>query len=430
MGVDQPVTAGVEPRAPRAPTFSGQFLGCKVSQTDLAQLRERLAADGLHEVAAGGEVHVVNGCAVTAEAVAKTRQAVRRALASGSAHVVVTGCAARLAGARLADLGDRVHVVADAAEETPAAVGDLLSGLGCRGVRPAPARRDRTRAFVKVQDGCSFVCSFCVIPLVRGASRSRTLDEVVADVRRRVAAGHREVVLTGVNIGLFHDGRSRLADVIRTVGAVDGVERLRLSSIEVDHLEPAVVAALAETPVALPHLHVPMQSGDDVVLRAMRRRAPAARYAARIAAARAAIPGLNVTADVIVGFPGEDAAAFGRTLDLVRATGMTRIHTFPYSPRPGTRTAGDDPVPADTKRERADRLRAVADAQGRAWRASRLGTRDEVLVERVGRGGRASGYARDYTAWRLDAPGAVRGAIVTAVAVASDDEGIVARSLL
>src|SRR4051812_6212723 len=212
-------------------SFSGQFLGCKVSQTDLAELRERLAADGLEEVAAGGSVHVVNGCAVTAEAVAKTRQAVRRALADGAGQVVVTGCAARLAAAELGGLGDRVHVVAAAPEHAPGAVGDLLAGLGCRGARPAEGAPHPIRAVVKVQDGCSFSCSFCVIPLVRGPSRSRPLSDLVADVRRRVALGHVEVVLTGVNIGLYRDERLRLADVIRAVGAVEGVERLRLSSI-------------------------------------------------------------------------------------------------------------------------------------------------------------------------------------------------------
>ncbi len=177
--------------------------------------------------------------------------------------------------------------------------------------------------------------------------------------------------------------------MIRAVGAVPGVERLRLSSIEVDHLDASVVAALAETPAALPHLHVPMQSGDDAVLRAMRRRAPAGRYAERIAAARAAIDGLNVTADVIVGFPGEDDAAFARTLDLVRETGLTRVHAFPYSPRPGTRTGDDDPVPPEAKRERAAELRRVAGEQGRAWRSARIGSTDARAgrARRPGRSG-------------------------------------------
>jgi tRNA A37 methylthiotransferase MiaB len=171
-----------------------------------------------------------------------------------------------------------------------------------------------------------------------------------------------------------------------------------------------------------------MQSGDDAVLRAMRRRAPAARYAERIAAARRAIPGLNVTADVIVGFPAEDEAAFARTLALVEATGLSRVHAFPYSPRPGTRTAGDDPVPAAVKRDRSERLRALADAQGRAFRDGRVGAHDRVLVERVDGDGAATGYARDYTPWRLHAPGVPPGAVVEAVAVAADDVGIVART--
>jgi threonylcarbamoyladenosine tRNA methylthiotransferase MtaB len=320
-----------------------------------------------------------------------------------------------------------VHVITAPSEHAPDAVGDLLTGLGCRGAEPRTVAPDRIRAFVKVQDGCSFSCSFCVIPLVRGPSRSRALQDVLADVRRRVALGHVEIVLTGVNIGLYRDGRLRLSDVIRAVGAVEGVERLRLSSIEVDHLDAAVVAALSETPAALPHLHVPMQSGDDAVLRAMRRRAPAARYAARIAAARAAIPGLNVTADVIVGFPAEDDAAFGRTLRLVEATGLSRVHAFPYSPRPGTRTNGDDPVPAAVKRDRSQRLRALADAQGVRFRTARVGSRDRVLVERVADAGTATGYARDYTPWRLQAPGVAPGAVVEAVATGADDVGVVAR---
>ncbi len=140
-------------------------------------------------------------------------------------------------------------------------------------------------------------------------------------------------------------------------------------------------------------------------------------------------PACNVTADVIVGFPGEDDAAFGRTLDLVREAGLTRVHAFPYSPRPGTRTGDDDPVPPVVKRARVGELRRVAEEQGRAWRAGRVGSTDAVLVERVGRDGRASGYARDYTPWRLQAPGVVPGAVVRAIAVAADDEGIVARSL-
>ncbi len=410
-------------------TFSAQFLGCKVSRTDLEALREGLAAEGYEEVPTGGALHVVNGCCVTAEAVVKTRQAVRRALAEGAANVVVTGCAARLPALDRAGLDPRVHVVARPAEETPAAVVGLARSLGCQGGAPADPFARRVRAFVKVQDGCSFSCSFCIIPLVRGGTRSRPLVDLAAEAARRVRQGRPEVVITGVNVGLYRDGRQRLPDVIRAVGAVPGVRRLRLSSVEVDHLDPALVSALAETRAVLPHLHVPMQSGDDGVLAAMRRRASAGRYAERIAAARAALPGLNVTADVIVGFPTEDEAAFERTLDLVRETGLSRVHAFPYSPRPGTRTAGDDPVPPASKRDRSRRVRALAALQGHTRLAARIGEVDEVLVERIGSDGRATGYARDYTSWSVTAPGARPGDVIAARAVAADDDTILAGSI-
>jgi threonylcarbamoyladenosine tRNA methylthiotransferase MtaB len=402
-------------------TFSAEFLGCKVSQTDLEALRARLAGDGLAEAAGAVDVHVVNGCCVTGEALAKTRQAVRRALAGGAGRVVVTGCAANLASARLGDLGPQVHVVARPSEQAPQAVADLLARLGCRGRGAGSARRTRVRAFLKVQDGCSFRCSFCVIPQVRGATRSRPLAEVVAEARARVATGHRELVLTGVNIGLYRDraNGARLADVVAAVAGESGAERVRLSSIEVDHLEPRLLAALRSHAAVLPHLHVPLQSGDDGVLRAMRRRYCAERYLERIAAARAALPGLQVTADVMVGFPAEDEAAFARTLDVVARAGLAGVHAFPYSPRPGTASAGADPVPPPVKRERSARLRALAEAAAAAHRAQKVGARDEVLVEQV-EAGSARGYGRDYTPWRI-AGGGVPGAIVRVVGVGAGD---------
>ncbi len=181
----------------------------------------------------------------------------------------------------------------------------------------AAHRLDRVRAFVKIQDGCSFSCAFCVIPLVRGATRSRTAEAVLAEVRRRVAQGHREIVLTGVNLGCFRDRAAglTLARLVREAGATPGLERLRLSSIEVNHVDEDLVAALVETPTVSPHLHVPLQSGDDGVLRVMGRRYTAAQFERRLAP----LAGLNLTTDVIVGFPAEDDAAFERTLASRRA---------------------------------------------------------------------------------------------------------------
>jgi threonylcarbamoyladenosine tRNA methylthiotransferase MtaB len=239
---------------------------------------------------------------------------------------------------------------------------------------------------------------------------------VLAEVRRRVAQGHREIVLTGVNLGCFRDREAgyTLARLVREVGEVPGLERLRLSSIEVNHLSAELVAALRETPVVSRHLHVPLQSGDDAVLRAMRRRYDAARYLAKFEP----LGDFNLTADVIVGFPGEDEAAFGRTLAVVERAGLTKVHVFPYSPRPGTTTAAADTVPAQVKKERGARMRALsAELCRRRWR-EKLGTTDRVLVDRPGRG-----YGDDYSPWLLDGP---VGSFVEARAVGVAEEGILA----
>src|SRR6188508_266154 len=319
-------------------TFSVRFLGCKVSFADAQAVRERLLADGHVEVEGEADVAVVNTCCVTHEAVSKSRQALSRA-ARTHARVYATGCGANLGGA-LEGLPGNVAVVAGPSDDVPGAVAGDVGAIAC--VR-AEHRLQRTRAFVKIQDGCSFSCAFCVIPLVRGGTRSRSAAAVLGEIRRRVAQGHREIVLTGVNLGCFRDRAAgyTLARLIREAGALEGVERLRLSSIEVNHVNDELVAALRDTPTVGPHLHVPLQSGDDGVLRAMRRRYTVERYL------RAVEPlgDFNLTADVIVGFPAEDEAAFERTVETVRAAGLTKLHVFPYSPRPGTRTAGDDPVP-------------------------------------------------------------------------------------
>ena len=250
--------------------FSVRFLGCKVSHVDAHEVRERLLADGHVERADGADVAVVNTCCVTNEAVAKSRKEAARA-ARTHRRVYVTGCGANLAADAFAGLPENVVVVARRSEETPAFVAGDVGAIGCV---QADARLDRVRAFVKVQDGCSFSCAFCVIPLVRGASRSRTADAVLAEIRRRVEQGHREVVLTGINLGCYRDRAAGydLPRLVREAGATPGLERLRLSSIEINHVNDELVAALRETPTVSRHLHVPLQSGDDGVLRAMGRR--------------------------------------------------------------------------------------------------------------------------------------------------------------
>ena len=392
-------------------TFSTRFLGCKVSFADAQAIRERLLADGHDEVAEGGEIQVVNTCCVTHEAVSKSRQAASRA-ARSARSVYVTGCASNLEGA-FGDAAPNVVVTGRTGDEAAAFVAGDVGAIGCVN---AEHRLDRVRAFVKIQDGCSFACAFCVIPLVRGGTRSRTAEAVLGEIRRRVAQGHREIVLTGVNLGCFRDRTAgyTLARLVRAAGSLPGVERLRLSSIEVNHVDAALVSALLETPTVSPHLHVPLQSGDDGVLRAMGRRYSASQFERRLAP----LAGLNLTTDVIVGFPAEDEIAFERTLSLVERLGMTKVHVFPYSPRPGTRTAAEDTIAPEAKRERGARLRALSDELCRRRWQARVGTTDRVLVDRPGRG-----YADDYTPWLVE--GEV-GAFVAARGVGVAAEGVLA----
>ena len=390
--------------------FSVGFLGCKVSHTDAQAIRERLLADGHDE--GRGEIAVVNTCCVTNEALAKSRQAAARAARTHD-RVFVTGCGARLSDEAFAGLPANVTVLSGQIEEAVEQIAGDVGAIGC--VR-ADARLDRIRAFVKIQDGCSFSCHFCVIPLVRGATRSRSAAAVLAEIRRRVAQGHREIVLTGVNLGCFRDREAgyTLARLIRDAGAVEGVERLRLSSIEVNHVNEELVAALRETPTVGPHLHVPLQSGDDGVLRAMGRRYTADGYLRKIEP----LGDFQLTTDVIVGFPGEDEPAFACTLATVERAGITKVHVFPYSPRPGTATAVADTVPAHVKRERSARLRAWSDAACRARWREKLGREDVVLVDRPGRG-----YGADYSPWLVDAP---VGELVRVRGRAVAEEGILA----
>jgi threonylcarbamoyladenosine tRNA methylthiotransferase MtaB len=394
-------------------TFDVDFLGCKVSHVDAHEVRERLLRDGHEESSDGSaDVAVISTCCVTNEAVAKSRKAAARA-ARSHRRVYLTGCAANLSEA-FRGLPANVTVVARKSEETAEFVAGDVGAIGC--VR-SDARVDRVRAFVKIQDGCSFSCNFCVIPLVRGPSRSRTADAVLGEVRRRVEQGHREVVLTGINLGCFRDRVAGLdlSLLVRRVGETPGLERLRLSSIEINHVNEALVAALRETPTASRHLHVPLQSGSDDVLRAMKRRYTASTYLRRLEPLAGEF---NLTTDVIVGFPAEDDRAFEQTLRTVESAGISKVHVFPYSPRPGTVTAGEDPVPSHVKKERSARLRALShDLCVRRWR-SKIGARDAVLVDRPGRG-----YGDDYSPWLVDAP---VGELVSVRAAAVTEEGILA----
>ena len=398
-------------------TFSVRFLGCKVSQADAMLIRDALRDAGhVESEPDAADVHVVNTCALTLEAERKSRQQVNRA-ARVAPRTFVTGCAANLNRDQFA--GDGVTVVTGSADRVAI---EIVSSLG--GARSLACHDDgrpagRTRAFLKVQNGCDQHCAFCIIPRTRGAAESRSRDAILRDATRRLAEGHPELVLTGINIGTWRDPARRgdLADLIRQVGRLDGLERLRVSSIEPGDVTPRLMEAMADTTTVARHMHIPLQSGDPGVLAAMGRSYTRERYLEAIAWARDALPDLNVTTDVIVGFPTEDAAAFERTMELVDELGFGKVHVFPYSPRPGTRAeALGDLVEAAEKDARSRRLRDRSDQLGFARRRARIGTQDRVLVEKVLDDDTATGYGSDYTRFVVPADATAPGRIVDVTA--------------
>jgi threonylcarbamoyladenosine tRNA methylthiotransferase MtaB len=395
-------------------TFAVKFLGCKVSQADAMLARDALLAAGHVEAPeSDAELHVINTCCITSEAEAKSRQSVRRSL-RGAGEVYVAGCAVNLNSREFGELDPRVTPFVGTADE----VADAIGGCADTGSEvlalQTSAQASRTRGFVKVQDGCDSSCAYCIIPTVRGGARSRPASAVLDEVRRRVRQGQPEMVMTGISVGDYRDPERglELGELMVAVARVQGVERVRLSSVEVIHVKDSLLEALASEPKVCPHLHVPMQSGDDAVLHEMGRHYDSDQYLSHIAAVRSAAPAVNITTDVIVGFPTEDEAAFDRTLAAVDAAGITRVHVFPYSPRPGTASAAlGDLVPPQEKKRRSAALRGHSEVRSRHHRTAKLGRRERVLVDKVA-DTQCSGYTADYTRCYLPAGAAVRGAIV------------------
>ena len=381
---------GTKLDAPMA-TFSTQFLGCKVSFADAQAISERLRADG-HTEGERGDLAIVNTCCVTHEAVSKSRQAVSKA-ARSHRRVYVTGCAANLDGA-FREVADNVLVVPRVGDEAAAAVAGDVGAIAC--VQDGH-RLERTRAFVKIQDGCSFSCAFCVIPLVRGGTRSRRADAVLAEARRRAEQGHREIVLTGVDISDYGSGlpgEMTLGKLVRQIlRHVPELKRLRLSSIDQVEADAQLIAAIAEEPRLMPHLHLSLQAGDNLTLKRMKRRHSRADAVAFCARVRQLRPDIVFGADLIAGFPTETEDMFAGSLQLVDECGLTFLHVFPFSPRPGTPAARMPQVARAVVKERAACLRAKGAAALSSYLEAQVGRAVEVLMERDHLG-RTPGFAQ------------------------------------
>ncbi len=366
------------------------------------------------------ELHVINTCCITRQAEGKSRQAVRRSLKTAG-EVYVSGCAVNLDARQFGEIDARVRpfvgTADDVASEVAGQLGacaDLEHDVFARERGPTPERATRTRGFVKVQDGCDCHCAYCIIPTVRGAARSRPASAVLNEVRRRVGQGQPEMVMTGISVGDYRDPERglELGELMVQVARVPGVQRVRLSSVEVIHVKDSLLEALATEAKICPHLHVPMQSGDDGVLAAMGRHYDSRQYLERIEQLRRAVPEVNVTTDVIVGFPSETDEAFERTLRLLDAAGISRVHTFSYSPRPGTRAeALGDRIPPEEKKRRSGALRGRSEVRSRHWRSAKLGGTETVLVDKLAQD-QSSGYTADYTRCYLPADAARRGKLV------------------
>jgi threonylcarbamoyladenosine tRNA methylthiotransferase MtaB len=401
--------------------FAVKFLGCKVSHADAMLARKRLLEAG-HEEAPEqeAELHVINTCCITGEAEAKSRQSVRRSL-NTAREVYVGGCAVNLRPGQFAQIDTAVRPFTGTAEDVAEAMAGALGG--CVDLEHGPGRHAliegrsasaRTRGFVKVQDGCDCHCAYCIIPTVRGSARSRPATAVLEEVRTRVEQGQPEVVMTGISVGDYRDPQQgwELGELMMQAALVEGVQRVRLSSVEVIHVRDSLIKALREEPKVCPHLHVPMQSGDDGVLEAMGRHYTAREYLEAIESLRESVPEVNLTTDIIVGFPNEDEAAFERTLELVGEAGISRVHAFSYSARPGTaaQELGDRVRPEEKKR-RSRALRGLSEVRSRHHRAGKLGATERVLVDKVAQT-QCSGYTADYTRCYLPADAARAGELV------------------
>jgi threonylcarbamoyladenosine tRNA methylthiotransferase MtaB len=388
-------------------------IGCRLNQAEIETMARQLAAGG-HTItadAAEADTVILNTCAVTAEAARDARNLTRRfARANDAADIVLTGCYAAIAPDELAALPGVGHVVGNTDKERIPLLLDPTLPADLPRFDREPLSREtaagslgRTRGFVKVQDGCDNRCTFCVTTIARGAGRSRPLGEVLAEVQAFAAAGYREVVLTGVHLGSYGRDLGRqagLAELVAALLAHTDVPRLRLSSLEPWEVAPNFFR-LWENPRLLPHLHLPLQSGSDRVLRRMARRTTRAAFRALAGEARAAIPDLHLSTDLIAGFPGETDEEHAETLAYVAELAFGRLHVFPYSPRPGTAAARlPGQVPGPVKKERARQLIALGERLGAAFHARYDGATRPVLWEQaVGaepEGLRWVGYTDNY----------------------------------
>ena len=380
--------------------------GCRLNITESEVIRRAADESGIEDAT------LVNTCAVTAEAVRQARQNIRRIKRERSdARIIVTGCAAQTEPGIFASMPEVDRVIGNEEKLDPRAwaddsqriaVGDIMA-VKRHAVHTVDSIEGRTRAFLQVQNGCDHRCTFCIIPFGRGNSRSLPVDEAVAQARRLAARGHRELVLTGVDItgyGVDLAGAPRLGALVkRILKEVPELARLRLSSIDAVEADGDLLDAIANEPRLMPHLHLSLQAGDDLILKRMKRRHTREQAIAFCHQVRKLRPDVVFGADIIAGFPTETEDMFARALDLVDECRLTQLHVFPFSPRPGTPAARMPQLDRDIVKQRARVLREKGEAALTRHLDAQVGSRRLVLTERGG-----VGHTEQFTAVRLTAP--------------------------
>jgi threonylcarbamoyladenosine tRNA methylthiotransferase MtaB len=402
--------------SPRSVAF--HTLGCKLNFSETSTLSRQLESEGFlkKEFEEEADVYVINTCSVTDNADKECRQLVRRIQRKApQSLVVITGCYAQLKPAEIAGIPG-VDLVLGAAEKFNLAshLRELTKGDSARisscdidavsGFHSSWSVNDRTRTFLKVQDGCDYTCSFCTIPMARGKSRSDEIANVVRQATELGRSGVKEIVLTGVNLGDFGKGPdgARLSDesfydLICALDAVDGVERFRISSIEPNLLSPDIISFVAQSRKFMPHFHIPLQSGSNEILGLMRRRYKRELYAERVALVKSLMPHCAIGVDVIVGFPSETEAHFRETFDFLHGLDVSYLHVFTYSERAGTRALDIQPVvPVSVRHERNKTLRNLSYLKMQHFTEQHRGQVRPVLFEGHEKGGLMEGYTDNY----------------------------------
>lgn len=393
-------------------------LGCKLNFSETSTIGQLLKEMGVRTTRKGekADICVVNTCSVTEVADKKCRQAIHRLVKNHpGAFVVVTGCYAQLKPDQVASI-EGVDVVLGAEQK-----GELMKYLGnlekrdhgesvtsafkdIRSFAPSCSRGDRTRYFLKVQDGCDYFCSYCTIPFARGRSRNGRIEDIVQQAREAALEGGKEIVITGVNIGDFgkSTGESFL-DLIRQLDEVEGIERYRISSIEPNLLTDEVIEFVANSRAFMPHFHIPLQSGCDEVLKLMRRRYDTALFAHKVQKIKELLPHAFVGVDVIVGTRGETDTYFEQTYEFLKGLDVTQLHVFSYSERPGTQALRiEHKVSAEEKHRRSQKLLALSDEKTRAFYASHIGKEAVVLMEKAKPGTPMHGFTDNYVRVEVD----------------------------